>query len=165
MPKADEDVAPEFYHHPAATLPQWRRNGAFVRVIAGRAFGEESPVRVFADTFNVAIDLEAGAEINISDAFAGRALYVLDGQGQLDGTDVPEKHLILLDHSTRPALRANTPMKAMLLAGEPLDGPRHLWCNFVSSSKERIELARRDWLEGKFGQIPGETEFIPLPER
>lgn len=165
LPKADEEVAPEFHHHPAASLPQWRRNGAFVRVIAGRAFGDQSPVRVFADTCNAALDLDAEAELRIEDDHAERALYVLEGQAQLDGADIPEQHLVVLDPGTHPRLRAKTPLKAMLLGGEPLDGPRHMWWNFVSSSKERIEVAKRDWVEGRFGQIPGETEFIPLPER
>jgi redox-sensitive bicupin YhaK (pirin superfamily) len=165
LPKTDEETAPEFHHHAAASLPQWHRDGAFLRVIAGRGFGEESPVRVFADTFNVAIDLEADAELAIDDAHVERALYVLDGEAQLDGVDIPDKHLVLLDPGTRPVLRAKTPLKAMLLGGEPLDAPRHMWWNFVSSSKERIEQAKQDWLDGSFGQIPGETEFIPLPER
>jgi redox-sensitive bicupin YhaK (pirin superfamily) len=165
LPKTDEETAPEFHHHPAATLPQWRRDGAFVRVIAGRAYGEESPVRVFADTFNVAIDLAADAELAIDDIAVERALYVLEGDAQLDGADIPEKHLVVLDRGVRSVLRAKTPLKAMLLGGEPLDAPRHMWWNFVSSSKERIEQAKQDWLEGRFGQIPGETEFIPLPER
>ena len=165
LPRPDEETAPEFHHHPASTLPQVRRNGAFLRVIAGRGFGEESPVRVFADTFNVAIDLEADAELVISDAYAERALYVLEGEAQLDGADIPDKHLVLLDPGSSPKLRARTPLKAMLLGGEPLDGPRHLWWNFVSSSKERLEVAKQDWRDGKFGQVPGEVEFIPLPER
>ena len=165
LPKTDEETAPEFHHHPARTLPQWQRDGAWVRVIAGRAFGEESPVRVFSDTFNVAIDLEADAQLAIDDSAVERALYVLQGEAQLDGADIPDKHLVLLDRGTRPVLRAKTPLKAMLLGGEPLDGPRHLWWNFVSSSKERIEQAKLDWLEGRFGQVPDETEFIPLPER
>ncbi len=165
LPRSDEETAPEFHHHPASTLPQVRRNGAFLRVIAGRGFGEESPVRVFADTFNVAIDLEADAELVISDAYAERALYVLEGDAQLDGADIPDKHLVLLDPGSSPKLRARTPLKAMLLGGEPLDGPRHLWWNFVSSSKERLEVAKQDWRDGKFGQVPGEVEFIPLPER
>jgi redox-sensitive bicupin YhaK (pirin superfamily) len=165
LPKSDEEIAPEFHHHSAAALPQLRRNGAFLRVIAGRAFGEESPVRVFADTFNVAVDLDADAELAIDDPYAERALYILEGDAQLDGADLPDKHLVLLDPGTRPVLRAKTPLKAMLLGGEPLDAPRHMWWNFVSSSKERIEQAKQDWLEGNFGQIPGEVEFIPLPER
>jgi redox-sensitive bicupin YhaK (pirin superfamily) len=165
LPKADEETAPEFHHHSAAALPQLRRNGAFLRVIAGRAFGEESPVRVFADTFNVAVDLDADAELAIDDPYAERALYILEGDAQLDGADLPSKHLVVLDPGTRPVLRAKTPLKAMLLGGEPLDAPRHMWWNFVSSSKERIEQAKQDWLDGNFGQIPGEVEFIPLPER
>jgi redox-sensitive bicupin YhaK (pirin superfamily) len=165
LPKPDEETAPEFHHHAASTLPQWKRDGVFLRVIAGRAYGEESPVRVFADTFNVAIDLDADAEIAIDGGSVERALYVLEGDAQLDGADIPDKHLIVLDRGTRPVMRAKTPVKAMLLGGEPLDAPRHMWWNFVSSSKERIDQAKQDWLDGNFGHVPGETEFIPLPDR
>jgi len=164
LPKAYEEVAPEFHHHKADTLPQQHRAGAWLRVIAGRAYGEESPVRVFADTFNVALDLEPDAEHAIDGGHAERALYVLEGDAQLDGADIPDKHLVVLDPGTRPVLRAKTPVKALLLGGEPLDAHRHIWWNFVSSSKERIEQAKEDWREGKFGQVPGETEFIPLPD-
>jgi redox-sensitive bicupin YhaK (pirin superfamily) len=72
---------------------------------------------------------------------------------------------VVLDRGATHALRAKTPLKAMLFGGEPLDGPRHLWWNFVSSSKERIEQAKQDWLDGRFGKVPGDDEFIPLPER
>jgi len=165
LPQRDEETAPEFHHHPAATLPVQQRGGARIQLIAGRGFGEESPVRVFADTFNVALDLQPDAELAIDDGAEERALYVLEGEAQLDGADIPEKHLIVLDRGTRPVLRAKTPLKAMLLGGEPLDGPRHLWWNFVSSSKERLEQARQDWRDGRFGKIPGDdVEFIPLPE-
>lgn len=166
LPKADEEIAPEFHHHSGATLPQLQRDGSLLRVIAGRGFGMESPVRVFADTFNIAIDLQPDAEVKIDDSHIERALYVLDGEAQLDGADIPKQHLVLLDRGTRPALRAKTPLKAMLLGGEPLDAHRHVWWNFVSSSRERIEQAKQDWLDGRFGKIPGdESEFIPLPER
>jgi hypothetical protein len=165
LPKSDEEVAPEFYHHAAATLPHWDQHGARLRVIAGRAWGRESPVRVYSDTFNVALDLAPEAELAIDDSAVERALYILDGQAQLDGSDVPMRHLIVLERGTRPVLRAKTPLKAMLVGGEPLDGPRHLWWNFVSSSKERIEQAKQDWREGRFGHIAGDPEFIPLPER
>jgi len=163
LPKAHEETAPEFYHHPAATLPHWQQHGAGLRVIAGRAFGYESPVRVFSDTFNVALDLQAEAELALDDGAVERALYILEGEAQLDGADVPARHLVVLDRGTRPVLRALTPLKAMLVGGEPLDGPRHLWWNFVSSSKERIEQAKQDWREGRFGKIAGDDEFIPLP--
>jgi redox-sensitive bicupin YhaK (pirin superfamily) len=165
LPKAHEETAPAFFHHPAATLPRREHDGALLRVIAGRGFGMESPVAVFADTFNVALDLAPGAELPIDDRHPERALYVLDGDAQLDGADIPARHLVVFDRGTRPVLRALTPLRAMLVGGEPLDGHRHMWWNFVSSSKERIELAKDDWRAGRFGRIEGDDEFIPLPEQ
>lgn len=166
LPKSQEETAPSFHHHEAATLP-WRDHaGARLRVIAGRGFGMESPVRVFADTFNAAVDLAADAELAVEAEARERALYVLEGQAQLDGTDIPGKHLVVLDPGVRHVLHAKSPLKAMLFGGEPLDGPRHMWWNFVSSSKERIEQAKQDWDSGAFGLIPGdEAERIPLPTR
>jgi len=164
LPHADEETAPGFHHHDAEALPRIERQGALLRVLAGRGYGAESPVRVFADTLYVAIDLDADAQVTLEPSHPQRALYVLDGAAQLDGTDIPQQHLIVLDAGVPHALRARTPLKAMLLGGEPLDGPRHLWWNFVSSSRERIEQAKRDWLEGRFGAVPGDDEFIPLPD-
>ena len=113
-----------------------------------------------------AVDLAADAELELALEAVERALYVLEGDAQLDGTDIPSMHLLVLDRGVRHVLRAKTPLKAMLLGGEPLDGPRHMWWNFVSSSKERIEQAKHDWDEGRFGLIPGDdVERIPLPER
>jgi redox-sensitive bicupin YhaK (pirin superfamily) len=103
------------------------------------------------------------AELALEPSHPQRALYVLEGSAQLDGAEIPQQHLLLLDPGTRPVLRALTPLKAMLLGGEPLDAPRHMWWNFVSSSTERIEQAKLDWLEGRFGKVAGDDEFIPLP--
>jgi len=164
LPKPDEDVAPSFHHHPASSLPMRDHAGAQLRVIAGRGFGMESPVKVFAETYNVAVDLAPDAELVIEPEAVERALYILEGESQLDGGDIPEKHLLVLDRGTRYVLRAKTPLKAMLFGGEPLDGPRHLWWNFVASSKERIEQAKAEWEDGAFGLIPGDDqERIPLP--
>lgn len=165
LPKPDEEAAPSFHHHAADTLPRIAREGALLRLIAGRAYGEESPVRVYGGTFNLAVDLAPDAETAIDDGAVERALYVLEGDAQLDGADIPARHLVMLDRGTRPVLRAKTPLKAMLFGGDPLDGPRHLWWNFVSSSTERIEQAKEDWRQGRFGKIAGDDEFIPLPER
>jgi len=165
LPKAHEEAAPAFFHHAASSLPRIATPGVVLRVIAGRAFGEESPVAVYADTFNVAVDMDADAECDIDPRAEERALYLLEGLAQLDGADIPPQHLVVLDRGVRHRLRARTPLKAMLLGGEPLDAPRHMWWNFVSSSKDRIEQAKQDWLEDRFGKIAGETEFIPLPER
>jgi len=164
LPRSHEEAEPAFYHFAAAQLPQQRRGGAWLRVIAGRAYGEESPVRVYNDMLNVAIDLDADAEIDLDTTHAERSLYILEGQAQLDGVDIPAMHLVIPEPGARGRLRAKTPLKAMLMGGEPLDGPRHLWWNFVSSSAERIEQAKDDWRNGRFGTIPGDDqEFIPLP--
>ncbi|MFI8718429.1 pirin family protein [Stenotrophomonas sp. NPDC077464] len=166
LPKEFEETDPGFFHHSAATLPQQRRNGAWLRIIAGTAYGEESPVKVFAGTLNVAIDLDPGAELDLDTGHVERALYILEGDAQLDGVDLPAQHLVIPEKNARGRLRAKTPLKAMLLGGEPLDAPRHLWWNFVSSSQERIEQAKHDWESGRFGTIPGDDmEFIPLPVR
>jgi len=165
LPRGHEETAPDFHHHPAASLPRLARGGALLRVVAGRGYGEEAPVRVFADTLYVAIDLAAGAEVALDDSHPERALYVLEGDARLDGASLPARHLVVLERGGRPVLRADTPVKAMLLGGEPLDGTRHLWWNFVSSSRERIDQAKQDWLDGRFGRVPGDDEFIPLPER
>ncbi len=166
LPRSHEETDPAFFHFPASQLPQQRREGALLRVIAGRAYGEESPVKVFADTLNVAIDLQPNAEIDLDTSHVERSLYILEGEAQLDGVDLPAQHLVIPEFNARGRLRAKTPVKAMLMGGEPLDGPRHLWWNFVSSSKERIEQAKDDWANGRFGTIPGDDkEFIPLPAR
>jgi redox-sensitive bicupin YhaK (pirin superfamily) len=164
LPRGDEEAAPGFHHHDAAALPRIERQGTLLRVLAGRGYGAESPVRVFTDTLYVAIDLDAEAQVALEPSHPQRALYVLEGAAPLDGKDIPPQNLVVLDAGVSHALRARTPVKAMLLGGEPLDGPRHLWWNFVSSSKERIEQAKADWREGRFGQVPGDDEFIPLPE-
>ena len=164
LPKSHEETAPGFFHHAADALPRVERNGVVLRVIAGRAFGEESPVSVFSDTFNVAVDMVADAEFEVDAKPVERALYVLEGDVQLDGVDIPSRHLVVLDRGVSHKVRARSPVKAMFVGGEPLDARRHMWWNFVSSSQERIEQAKLDWKEGRFGQIAGETEFIPLPE-
>ena len=164
LPKSHEETAPGFFHHEADALPRIERSGVVLRVIAGRAFGEESPVSVFSDTFNVAVDMVADAEFEVDSKPVERALYVLEGDVQVDGVDIPSRHLVVLDRGVSHKVRAKSPVKAMFVGGEPLDARRHMRWNFVSSSQERIEQAKLDWKEGRFGQIAGETEFIPLPE-
>jgi redox-sensitive bicupin YhaK (pirin superfamily) len=165
LPLAHEEDAPSFAHHPKATLPVLERPGATLTVVAGQAFGAQAPVAVLMDTLYVSIDLATGATLEIPDEHAERALYPVSGELTLDGEALPLEHLAVLDPGTRPRLRAGAAARVMLLGGAPLDGHRHVWWNFVSSSRERIEQAKQDWREGRIGQVPGESESIPLPER
>jgi hypothetical protein len=163
LPRSHEETAPVFEHHAAERLPVLAQRGLRLTVVAGRSFGLESPVSVYADTLYAAVELQPGAELVVPAGHAERALYLFSGEVALDGTDLPSAHLAVLDPGQAARVEARTPARLMLLGGEPLDGPRHLWWNFVHSSKDRLEQAKDDWKHGRFAPVPGETEFIPLP--
>jgi len=168
LPKKDEDAEPGFWHYPAADLPLVQRDGAELRVLAGQAFGQTSPVRTHSDTLYVAGRLAAGARLPVAPDYPERAVYVVSGALSIDGEAVEEGTLIVLEPGTTVELAAESATSLMLLGGEPLDGPRFLWWNFVASTKERIETAKTAWASQQrdfFPAVPGETEFIPLPER
>jgi redox-sensitive bicupin YhaK (pirin superfamily) len=164
LPQPHEEVAPSFAHHPAASLPTVERDGVRLHVVAGHAFGVVSPVQVLSLTLYVSIELRAGATLEIPDEHEERALYPVAGDVDLDGETLPLDHLAILDGRGTSTLHARSDSRVMLLGGEPL-GQRFVWWNYVSSSRERIEQAKADWRAGRMGQVPGETEFIPLPER
>ena len=165
LPLEHEEAAPSFVHHPRASLPLIEGDGVHLRVVAGQAFGERSPVEVLSDTLYVSIDLEHGAELVIPADHRERALYPVSGELWLDETHLlPNAQLTLLDPGTLPLLRAVGHSRVMLLGGAPLDAPRLVWWNFVSSNRARIEQAKADWQSGRFAAVPGETEFIALPE-
>jgi redox-sensitive bicupin YhaK (pirin superfamily) len=165
LPQAHESDPPGFAHHAAATLPVVELPGARLVVVAGHGFGARSPVAVLVDTLYVSIDLKAGAELVIPAEHIERALYPVAGDLVLDTLALPLEQMAVLEAGTAPVLRARSASRVMLLGGAPLDGHRHLWWNFVASSRERIEQAKADWQAGRFAPVPGETEFIPLPER
>jgi hypothetical protein len=163
LPVADEEVAPSFAHTPAAAIPELEWGGAQVRLLIGSAFGEQSPVVVRSETLYLDIRLEAGDAFPLPPA-PERAVYVVEGTVELDGVAVPQHRMAVIGAGEEPLISALVSARAVLIGGEPL-GHRHLWWNFVSSRKERIEQAADDWAAGRFPVVPGETEFIPLPER
>jgi len=163
LPDGFEDVEPGFFHHPAASLPVLEMGGVVLRVIAGEAFGRQSPVATLWPTLYVDAVLPAGGAIEVPPDYTERAVYVASGALEVDGTVIPTGSLAVLEAGRSVRLHAVTSSRAMLLGGERFPTPRYLWWNFVASSRERIERAKRDWVEGRFGSVPGETEFIPLP--
>ncbi|CAG2139345.1 hypothetical protein LMG31506_02099 [Cupriavidus yeoncheonensis] len=165
LPKDHETVAPSFFHHPGATLPKIERAGVRMTVIAGDAFGNTSPVKVFSRTLYVAIELDAGASIEIPPEHAERGVYPVDGSVALDGEALPAEHMVVLAPGQTVTLTATVPSRVMLLGGDPTDGRRFIFWNFVASSKEAIEAASRRWEDDGFPHVPGETERIPLPPR
>jgi redox-sensitive bicupin YhaK (pirin superfamily) len=164
LPVEQAESAPAFAHHPAASLPRLARDGVELTCVAGHGFGMRSPVGVLSDTLYVAIEMQTGAELEIPPEHVERALYLVEGEAELDGMPLPHWALVVFDEGSAPRLRALGHCRLMLCGGAPL-GPRFVWWNFVASSRERIEQAKRDWAEERFAKVPGETEFIPLPER
>ncbi len=164
LPTMHEETDPDFRHHPAATLPEIDVDRARLRILVGSAYGVTSPVRTLSSLFYVEARLPAGGELTMPAAPRERAAFVVDGAVSCGDTRVESSRMIVFAPGSRAALRAGSEARLMLLGGAPLDGERHLWWNFVSSSKARIEQAKRDWAEGRFAPVPGETESIPLPE-
>jgi len=165
LPQAHEETEPAFSHHSARDIPRLSRDGAEVSVIAGTAFGERSPVPVFSETLYVAVDLEPGASLVIPSEHEERAVYVLLGSITIGAQRGEVGQLVVLTPGRDVRLEATSATKCLLVGGAKADGPRHLYWNFVSSNRERIERAKLDWLERRFPEVPGETEFIPLPKQ
>ncbi len=164
LPTEHEEIEPDFHHHPADTLPSFEDAGVKVRVLAGEAYGRRSPVRALSSLFYVEAKLGAGASITVPVEPRERAVYVVEGSIACAGERLDARHMIVLAAGSEAIVRAEQPSHVVMIGGEPLDGPRHIWWNFVWSSEERIEQAKRDWREGRFGKVYGdETEFIPLP--
>ncbi|MEO7851580.1 MAG: pirin family protein [Rubrivivax sp.] len=162
LPEHDEEIEPSFAHTPAAALPVVQRHSATVRLLVGAAWNLISPVMARSPTLYLDIALQAGAQLALPLA-EERAVYGVDAPFSLDGEQVPPLQMVLLRRGEQPVLSAQASARVMLIGGQPL-GARFLNWNFVSSRRERIEQAREDWRAGRFAPVPGETEFIPLPD-
>jgi len=166
LPQADEEAPPEFHHVGVADLPEREESGVTLRLIAGTAFGLTSPVKTFSPIFYADARFAPGGALHYSAEHEERAFLVIEGEIQTGDVEVHGPGAMLtLEAGEEVTLYADGPARVMLLGGAKLDGERHIWWNFVASSRERIERAKQEWKEGKFGLIPGDDkEFIPLPE-
>jgi redox-sensitive bicupin YhaK (pirin superfamily) len=164
LPKDAEETAPEFHHHEAVSLPAWEIHGVRLRLVAGEAFGYRSPVRTFSRLFYVAAEIPAGGSLIIPAEHTERAVYATDAPLTVGGVELALAHMAVLPARVDVEISAAQPARVILCGGDPLDGDRHLWWNFVSSSRDRIEKAKADWAAMRYAPIPGETEFIPLPQ-
>jgi redox-sensitive bicupin YhaK (pirin superfamily) len=164
LPQVHEEATPSFEHHPAATLPEFHASGVTMRLIAGSAYGRQAPTSVFSPMFYLAVELEPDATLELPDEHAERALYVVEGEIEAAGETHTAGRMLLFEEGAPAVARAREWSRVMLLGGARTDGPRHIWWNFVSSSADRLERAKTDWREGRFAEVPGDDERIPLPE-
>ena len=163
LPAAAEETDPGFDHYAADALPAWVGEGLDIRLIVGSAFGLASPVRAASDTLYADIMLSPGARLPLPRETEERAVYVLKGSISVAGTAYEAGQMLVFRAGDPITLEANAASRVLVLGGATMDGPRHIWWNFVSSSKARIEQAKADWQAGRFAAVPGESEFIPLP--
>jgi redox-sensitive bicupin YhaK (pirin superfamily) len=162
---AAEEEAPGFAHHGADALPIVRGEGKDVRIVAGRMFGKTSPVVTGWDTLFADVVLDAGAKMPLDADYEERAIYIVSGEIDVAGDRFAAGQMIVFRPGDRIAVGAVTPARLAIVGGAAMDGPRHIWWNFVSSRKERIEQAKADWKAKRFDTVPGDdAEFIPLPE-
>jgi redox-sensitive bicupin YhaK (pirin superfamily) len=164
LPRSEEERAPSFEHHAASALPTVEGDGKVLRLIAGRLYGARSPVAILSEMFYADVQLQAEAQLPLPTDQEERAVYLLRGHIDIEGESFEPGQLLVFRPRLPITLRARTAAQLLLLGGAALDGPRHLWWNFVSSSRERIEQAKADWREGRLGTVAGDAEFIPLPD-
>lgn len=162
LPEADEETEPAFHHYPEQTIPTVTVDGVPVRVMMGSAYGAQSPVRVFSETLYLEARLQPGQTLTLPDGDE-RAVYVVSGELRAQDTEMPTHSMTIFSGEPGIAVTATTASTIALVGGAPI-GERHIEWNFVSSRRERIEQAERDWQDGRFPKVPGdEHEFIPLP--
>ena len=161
---AQEETAPSFAHHDVETLPVVTGDGKTVRVVAGSLFGQTSPVVTGWDTLFADVVLECDVKLPLDPQVEERAVYIVSGEIDVAGDHFAEGRLLVFRPGDRITITALVPTRLVIVGGATMDGPRHIWWNFVSSRKERIDQAKADWKAGRFDAVPGESEFIPLPE-
>ena len=160
----DEEAEPDFVHYEASDLPLMNGEGKVIRVIAGSVLGASSPVRTSSPMFYADVTLRAGSSLPLDPDYEERAIYLVAGDVEIAGDVFGPAQLLVFRPGDRITIRAKTDARFMALGGEPMDGPRHIWWNFVSSRKDRIEQAKTDWKMARFDAVSGDSEFIPLPE-
>lgn len=166
LPREHEEAEPAFAHTEAAAIPELQQDDATVRLLVGTAFGRHSPVRTLAPTLYLDVQLPAGGCFVLPPLAAERAIYGVRGELRVDGQVLAAQHMAVLPEGATVVVAAGPEAaRLVVIGGDPLDGPRHMWWNFVSSRKERIVQAAQDWEAQRFAPVPGETDFIPLPER
>lgn len=165
LPREQEESDPEFIHHAETDLPTVSTEGIDARIIAGSVLGETSPLQTTSATLYADVQLRQEADFPLDATYDERAVYVLSGAVCIGQDTFESGQLVMLKRGVPVTVKAKQTARFMVFGGEPMEGPRYIWWNFVSSRLERIEQAKKEWSKGRFDSVPGdEEEFIPLPE-
>jgi redox-sensitive bicupin YhaK (pirin superfamily) len=162
LPEELSETDPGFFHYPAKDLPEFDIDGATIRLIMGEAYGRQSPVKIYSPMVYLECRVPKGCTLTLPDGHEEIGAYVVSGEIASRGETYAAGVLAIDETREEFRLEALEDSRIMIIGGTPL-GKRYIWWNFVSHSKERMEQAKRDWREGRFGKVPGDDEFIPLP--
>jgi redox-sensitive bicupin YhaK (pirin superfamily) len=164
LPDSDEECDPAFHNYTRERLPVVHEGGLWMRLIAGEAFGLRSPVHTHSPLFYSHVTLDASATITLPANYQERAIYIVSGSVEISGATFNDRQMVVFTRNESPTISAKSPVVMMMLGGEQL-GDRHIWWNFVSSRRERIEQAKADWKAGRILLPPADNhEFVALPE-
>ncbi len=164
LPKSDEDTAPAFQHITSDELPEISDQGRHVKLISGKLFGAISPAHTFSDQFYAEVTLQPDAKVPLPTEHIERGIYLVEGAIEIGGQTHAPGQLLVFKPGDEITISSGSGARFMMLGGEPMDGPRYIWWNFVASSRDKIEAAKDDWKSARFAIVPqDETEFIPLP--
>jgi redox-sensitive bicupin YhaK (pirin superfamily) len=163
LPEEHEETDPGFVHYDKGDMPEVKLGGITLRVIIGSAFGETSPIFTHSLLFYLDVNLPAGESMSLPEDYEERGLHVVDGTVLVNGYTVNSYEMMVCKPGEKVEISTESSARVVLFGGASLSD-RHVWWNFVSSSRERIEQAKKDWKDGRFDAVPGEVEFIPLPE-
>jgi redox-sensitive bicupin YhaK (pirin superfamily) len=164
LPKVHERTDPSFSHHPKNTIPLITLPGVYMHLIAGTAFGRTAPTPTYSPIFYLAVEMEAGAAFELPLEHEERGVYAVSGDVEIAGSPLAVRHLAVAPPTVAARVCARSAARLMLIGGASMDGERYIWWNFVASSRELIDDAAARWASGGFPPVPGDPEFIPLPQ-
>lgn len=163
LPLSEEDRSPSFTHHEQSSIPHFNVDDADVVLVAGEAFGKKSPVDVYSPQFFMDVNLKKGKTFSFDPGNQELAFYIIKGALDIDGKSIPPDDFVVLEQGSSLKVTALQDTQFIVLGGEPFPEPRYIYWNYVSSSREKIEAAKKQWRELTFPQVPGEDDIIPLP--
>lgn len=164
LPDDKQEIEATFHHHPKETLPLFKYEESTIRLMIGEIFGKKSPVKVHSPMFYADVTMPENTTISVPKNGQELGIYVIDGTVSIDNTNYNKFDFIFAGREEEILITANENAKFILIGGKTFDTKRYIWWNFVSNSKNRIEQAKSDWLNGNFNKVPNDNEYIPLPE-
>ena len=163
LPEDQQECEPDFAHYPEESLPRFEQDGVPITLVMGSAFGRTSPVRTYSETVYLDCEMPAGGSLELPNNWQELGIYVVSGELGTADQKISAHSMAVIDSGGALRLSAEADCRFVICGGDPL-GRRIVWWNLVSTSRELIEKAKRDWAEGRFDPVPGDPEFIPLPE-